>query len=123
MVKELLSSGVGVDERPEETGTAALGLAASGGQLRVVRYLIERGADVNAVSSWNGMTPLMCCLGAMHTKKVYVDVATVLLEAGAWRSLDVKDVNGRTARDWARDGRPVEREELIARFERERLGR
>lgn len=49
---------LGVDvNAPSVDGTAALHTAASLGSRGVVQYLIDQGADVNAVDSW-GNTPL-----------------------------------------------------------------
>jgi len=107
LIEGLLQGGVGVDDRTE-FGATSLMLAASGGQTRVVAYLIERGADVNAVSERKRMTPLIACVAALHTKRVYLKILELLLGAGAGCSLSVRDAEGRTALDWARDGRPEE---------------
>ncbi len=107
MIEGLLQGGLGVNDRTE-TGDTPLLLAASGGHPHVVAYLIERGADVNAVSERKRMTPLIACVAALHPKRVYLKTLEVLLEAGAGRSLSVRDAEGRTALDWARDGRPEE---------------
>jgi ankyrin repeat protein len=104
-IEALLASGLGVDDRNEDGNTPLL-MGASGGQSHVVAYLIERGADVNAVSGWRAMTPLMACVSAMHSKRVYLKTLELLLAAGAARTLGVRDTEGRTALDWARDGRP-----------------
>ncbi|KAK4450968.1 hypothetical protein QBC34DRAFT_459370 [Podospora aff. communis PSN243] len=60
-----------------EDGISLLGLAASDGHLEVVKYLLERGCDVNAVDC-NGRTPLM--EAALWSQ---VRVVDMLLKAGA----------------------------------------
>jgi hypothetical protein len=115
LLKELLATGMAVDARDEYGGTA-LALAASGGQLEIVKYLIDLGADVNAVCDRNGMTPLISCLAAFHSKRVYMRICKSLLESGAWRSLGLRDKEGWTALDWAKDGRPVEVVALIEQY-------
>ncbi len=112
LVEGLLSAGLAVDER-NEFGFTPLMLAASGGQTDVVRLLIERGADVNAVASQNGATPLIACVAALHPGRVYRRIVEMLLKSGASGSLGVRDKSGRTALDWAKDGRPTEVVALI----------
>jgi ankyrin repeat protein len=115
LVEELLKTGLDVDER-NEFGDTPLMLAASGGQNDVVGYLIERGADVNAVSGFKGATPLIYCVAALHRDRVYRAVIERLLKAGASGSLELRDATGRTALDWAKDGRPPEVIALIEGF-------
>lgn len=63
-------------------------------RLRVTRYLVEKGADVNAVAAFH-VTPLIkaALFGCTKTAKY-------LVSAGA--SLDIKDDHGRTAAKMAR---------------------
>ncbi len=112
LLKELLVTSLAGDDLAEQLSNA-VSLAASGGQTKVVRYLIECGADVNAVTGKNCMTPLISCLAACHSKKVYLTVCKTLLDSGAAKSLHVRDIGGRTAMDWARNGRPAEVTALI----------
>lgn len=46
-VKELLNSGVNIDERSNTNQRTALMWAVNGGNTRMVKFLIKRGADVN----------------------------------------------------------------------------
>lgn len=112
LLEELLADGMAVDARTE-SGCTPLILAASGGQVEVVRSLLQRGADVNAIAEGSGCTPLIACLSARHSKRVYRTLCKLLLDAGAAATLSVRDRNGRTALDWARDGRPLEVSKLV----------
>jgi len=112
LLREFVASGISVDVRTE-TGETPLMLAASGGQLAVVKYLIKQGADVNAIGEQSGGTPVIRCLAALHRDSVYLSVCRTLLDAGAGKSLAVRDKDGWTAIDWVRDGRPDEVRSLI----------
>ena len=112
LLKELLMTHI-LDNEQTEQLSKALSFAASGGQIEVVKYLIECGADVNAVTGKNCMTPLISCLAAFHSKKVYLTICKALLNFGAANSLHIRDINGRNAMDWAKDGRPAEVAALI----------
>ena len=58
-------------------GRTALHLAASGGHAKAVMWLMERGADVEALDAWSG-TPLQDALRRRHT-----GVARILIKGGA----------------------------------------
>ena len=78
-VKELLESGVAVDEVPAYSGAStALCLAAEEGYGGVVEHLLKAGADVNKVNTYSGATPL--CLAAAEG---HGGVVEQLLKAGA----------------------------------------
>jgi ankyrin repeat protein len=47
---------------------------------------------------------------------VYLAICELLLSAGASTSLGVRDKSGRTALDWAKDGRPPEIVKLISTY-------
>ncbi len=104
LIEGLLASGLRVDDRNEDGNTPLL-MATSGGQSHVVAFLIERGADVNAVSERKGMTPLIACVAAMHSMQVYLKTVELLLRAGAARTLGVRDAEG--ARPWTARGMAV----------------
>ena len=89
-------------------------MAASGGQAQVVEFLIDRGADVNAIEA-RGATALMFAVSSAQNKKTLLRTCRALLAAGAAATLDARHAdNGWTALDWARDDRPAEVVELIA---------
>ena len=77
-VKELLESGVDVDEVRTDTGATALCIAAQEGHEGVVEQLLKAGADVNKATTNNGTTPL--CIAAEHG---YEGVVAQLLKAEA----------------------------------------
>ncbi len=110
--KLFTSSGFDVDVR-NEFGDTSLVLAASGGQIKAIKYLIDRGADVNAIGRSNSMTALIACLAAAHRKQVYLEVCKQLLDSGATRTIGHRDATGKTALDWAKDNRPAELISLI----------
>lgn len=77
------------------TGNSPLHVAATRGDREAVRVLLEAGADPNAVGEV-GCTPLHRALEQKH-----VQVARMLVVAGG--SLDVRNSDGVTAREMARD--------------------
>ena len=89
LVVKLVSRGAMVNK----TGWTPLHYAATGGQMRVLAFLIGSGADVNAESP-NGTTPLM--MAAM-----YGNAATVklLLESGA--NVETRNDQQLSAEDFA----------------------
>jgi uncharacterized protein len=85
IVRRLIAAGV----PPEGSGWSALQYAAFGGHAEVVRLLVTKGANLNAVAP-NGLTPLM-----LAAKNGYPDVVKVLIQAGANR--DLLDPKGSSA--------------------------
>jgi len=75
-VKELLSKGVDIDVQGRY-GTALHGAAVEG-EIEVMEYLIEHGAEVNSINPY-GDTPLA---NAMEAKKRGVEAQTLLLKHG-----------------------------------------
>ena len=76
---------------------------------RLVSILVERGAELNPVRKTDGWTPLH--LAAMFGK---CDVAHVLLEAGVDTS--IKDDDGKTAEDVAKQYRKYNFADFLSRF-------
>jgi ankyrin repeat protein len=75
-------------------------------RLKIVRFLIENGADINGLST-DGET-------ALHTAaKFDVQFVRLLLELGA--SHDIKDTNGKTPLDWAKELGQQESVEILSR--------
>jgi uncharacterized protein len=105
-------SGLDVDVR-NEFGDTSLILAASAGQMKTIKYLIDRGANVNLIGGPQSMTPLIASVAARHSKGVYLKVCKMLLDAGATQTIGHRDQTGKTALDWAKDGRPAELVTLI----------
>ena len=82
-VRSALDSGVNVNSA-NRYGVTALGFAAERGFLDVVRLLVERGANVNAVDSFYGSRPVDFALRGGH-----LDIAVYLLEHKAQGAVGV----------------------------------
>ena len=95
-VVTLLDSGVSVNTS-NKYGVSALGFAAERGHFDIVRLLVERGADVNAVDSFYGSRPVDFALRGGH-----LDIAVYLLEHRAQGAVSVLNTAIRR-----RDGRAV----------------
>ncbi len=99
IVEQLLDAGCDVDIRNESdsqgyVGETALHCAAFWGRPDLARLLIERGADVNALTK-RRITPLHSAARMSNVK-----TARLLLENGA--KIDAKDTKGETPLDWCR---------------------
>jgi ankyrin repeat protein len=67
MVKLLVGAGAKVNAQPTDEGSPPLVSAVWGGDLQVVKYLVECGADVNVIyKSDGGNTPLMLAVRDGH---------------------------------------------------------
>jgi len=62
-------------------GMTPLAYAAFEGEVRALRLLLDRGADVD-LPDYDGLTPLFCLLRKSWSEEV-IDVATLLIGAGA----------------------------------------
>ena len=76
----LLDAGVDIDRRMKRIGRTALHQAVKYGGLPLIKLLIKRGADVNAVDA-AGETPLSLC--GDETVSPVRKVARLLIKAGA----------------------------------------
>ena len=85
-VKEQLANGVAIDAEDSEFGVTALSWAALLGDAEIAKFLIEKGADVNAKSR-DGSTPLHSAAFLGHT-----EIAELLIQKGA-------EVNPKNYRD------------------------
>lgn len=88
MAQQLLDLGVPVDLRKEGARTP-LQLSAMSGNIEMVKFLVSKGADVNAVEKYFGWTPLfMACY--MGDSEKFQEIAKFLIKNKA--DLQVKDL-------------------------------
>lgn len=90
-LKTIVNLKMFINQHNKEYGWTPLMVAAYNNSSNVVTYLIDNGADVNAVN-YNGTTPLMYAKDAA-IKYGETKVLDILLKAGADRYL--KDYNGK----------------------------
>ena len=76
-VKQHLAAGTDVDKKGSTLGSTALHQAARKGHKEIANLLINKGADVNAVTD-NGVTPLHTSAGLGHK-----EIAELLIAKGA----------------------------------------
>jgi ankyrin repeat protein len=107
-VSALLESGVDVNGRTQ-TGSYALNNAAVENHIEVIRILLDRGANPN-VQNIQGDTPLICA-----TKYAGGKPATVKMLVAAGSDLALKDDDGKTALDYAKE---KDQQEAIALLEK-----
>jgi uncharacterized protein len=94
LVEDFLESGASANERDEPTGENLLAIASGLGDARLVKLLLDAGADANSTSTgW----PLNIAAGQGH-----LDVVELLLDAEA--DVDVVDEDGGTALESAACG-------------------
>ena len=89
----------------DRLGKTAITYAAGEGHTAIVRLLLERGVDPNAVYR-NDLTALMWAAGYGHT-----DTARALIDAGA--RVDPVDNRGKSALDMAREFKHAPTIELL----------
>ncbi|NEV63298.1 ankyrin repeat domain-containing protein [Thiorhodococcus minor] len=98
VVERLIQAGAEIDAA-DKGGYTAMMLAASNNHADVVQLLLERGAMVDHQESTKGWTALIWAAKQGHAKSV-----AALLAGGADETL--KDYEGNTAADWARQEHP-----------------
>lgn len=96
----LIEAGAPLDTR-QNLGRTLLHEAALGGDPELIRLLVARGLDVNAIDEHFKDTPLECA--ASHDKR---EAVAALLEAGA--DVNHQDISGRTQLHAAVSGNHVE---------------
>jgi ankyrin repeat protein len=93
------------DSSPKLLNVVPLQIAASSGKLEIVQLLLDRGADVNAVSEWVSALQCTARLGVAWSYD-YMSTAQLLLDYGA--NVNVSDGHGGSALQEAkRDGREI----------------
>ena len=95
-VKELLAAGADINVRNYK-GQTALHCASKAGFKRVVEFLLNHGAEVDAVDQ-QGLTPLATCISStIKNKTVLREIVELLIARGA--NIDQPAKNGKTPRD------------------------
>jgi hypothetical protein len=107
-LKNLLGEEQYVNYRDDETGNTPLLVAASQGKMDAAKFLIEKGAYVNAVDR-EGQTPLM-----KAAVKGDMGMVELLLNKGA--DVRMSDMGGRTALYWALANKHDDIANLLRRF-------
>jgi ankyrin repeat protein len=100
-IAELLvrRSGVDLNDRGNQGRTLLHG-AANRGTLKAVRWLLEHGADPNALDE-HGRSPLHVCA----RRNTSTSVVRLLIEAGS--DIGARDASGNTALDYAVENKRV----------------
>jgi len=88
-VKRLIN---GINKRDEDYGYTALMWASVKGRPKIVKYLISKGAHINAKDKY-GRTALILIGGLNVSKRM--EIAKLLVSSGA--DLNIRDKNGETA--------------------------
>lgn len=94
LISLLIDSGADIFYFDNE-GVSIFDMAITYGNIFMVKYIIDKGIDVNQTQRRSGFTPLMCaaCYGR-------TEIAKILLDNGA--NKDIKESKGFNATDFAR---------------------
>ncbi len=95
-VRYLIARGVRVDDRGIDERTA-LTVATERGDVKIMTALLEAGADIDR-SGIRKQVPII-----IAAREGHIEAVRLLIEKGAY--LEDTDLTGRTALDWAREGR------------------
>ena len=96
----------------EKGGYSPLMLAASNNHSNIVRILLEYGANANQIENTNGWTALIWAAKQGHQKTI-----KTLLQHRA--NTNHRDYSGKTAKDWALEGKYNRVIDLIDQSDRE----
>ena len=108
IAKLLLERGANISDKDKDNATP-LHLASSNKRLKIVRVLVDHGANANAEKG-QGETPLQMVLRGYHNAhEDGVDIARLLLEHGA--------------EAYARDNYPISTSDFACCFDKENIGR
>lgn len=89
-VKRVIGIGAHVNARDNWNGHSALFNATQYGYIKIVQYLLDKGAFIDDCYNLNMLTPLM-----VAASYGYKEIATLLLERGAF--VNIQDFDGKTA--------------------------
>lgn len=81
-VQRMLKQGMDPNSLHETSGSRLLTAASDGGQLRIVKMLLEAGADPNLQDTWRNMPPNGTALESA-AKRGHLKIAKLLVQAGA----------------------------------------
>ena len=108
---ELVKKGAEIEARNRE-GMTPLMQASAEGNCEATHWLLQHGANPNLTDN-QGRTALMLAAGALYADRLmfpprqdYRRTVRALLEAGA--DLDATDHDGKSASDWASEGKQVD---------------
>jgi ankyrin repeat protein len=110
IVDLLLKSGADVDAGDDTSGRRAIHEAAEKGRLEVLGFLLERGADINALDKWN-FTPLHRAAFQGGSDNV-----RLLIDKGA--NVSAKTCRGQTALDLACENAQIESIRILSETSR-----
>jgi ankyrin repeat protein len=96
----ILDSGFDINELRPDQGRTLLHGAANRGTLKAVKWLVEHGANPNALDG-GGRTPLHVCAERNRS------AATIKLLVAAGADLSARDASGHTPLDYARKNKRV----------------
>ena len=93
-IEQLLQKGADVNYKSKSNGFTSLHYATSSGSVDVVKLLLDKGADINALDN-KGTTPLM-----LAVKNNSLPIAKLLLERGA--DVNLRDKHKKNAMSYAK---------------------